>query len=301
MKHLIVALILFVSGFATQAQTNLRTVMVNTNGVVQRPTNFITTNRIVSVDTNGAVANPTNFWTANSNSINSVVSNVSGFNPMDFVYRVQQSFFANGTVETNSGSATFESSVLYFSVSGTNASGFSAARIIKSVNSEPPQGVGTMFGSDSHAIWIRFDAVPRDGVARVVLGGNDTSLTNFADYPTNRAIGFELRKLSGDTNEIRLIAHNGTTNTNGPWVALGTVFRRYTVGVEQNKTSGEVRLWTATSMGTPTVNTNATISGGPTNNAGAGQSALVVGLFNTNTNASSGFFTLYSALVEITD
>jgi hypothetical protein len=71
---LLLILFLFLSGVA-YGQTNFRSVMVDTNGVVQRPTNFITNNRIVTVTTNGEVSNPTNFWSANSNSINAVVSN----------------------------------------------------------------------------------------------------------------------------------------------------------------------------------------------------------------------------------
>jgi hypothetical protein len=51
MKYLIAALVFFVSGFLANAQTN-RTVMADTNGVVQRPTNFFTTNRILRFDTN---------------------------------------------------------------------------------------------------------------------------------------------------------------------------------------------------------------------------------------------------------
>lgn len=51
MKYIIAALMFFVLGFSAQAQTN-RTVMADTNGVVQRPTNFFTTNRILRFDTN---------------------------------------------------------------------------------------------------------------------------------------------------------------------------------------------------------------------------------------------------------
>ena len=45
---------LFVLGFSIQAQTN-RTVMVNINGIIQRPTNFFSINRILQFDTNGNV------------------------------------------------------------------------------------------------------------------------------------------------------------------------------------------------------------------------------------------------------
>ena len=302
MKY-IIATLLFVLGFSAQAQTNLRTVMVNTNGVVQRPTNFIATNRIVSTDTNGSVANPTNFWTANSDSINSVISNSSTFGGIDLIYKIQQSFFEGLTTETLNGSVVSSNSTVNLSISGTNSNGIAAIRLIGLVNSELPQGVGTLFGSDSHASWIRFSATPREnGLVRFVLGRTFAGVTNIAEYPTNSAVGFELRSLSGSaTNEIRLIAHNGTTNTNGPWVAVATLFRRQTIGVEQNKTNGQVRLWVGEGASRPVVNTNATISGGPTNNAPENNSALGVGLFTTNTNAAGIGIDVFSALVEITD
>lgn len=66
MKYLLV--LFFVFSVSALAQTNLRTVMTDTNGVVQRPANFIITNRIVSVDTNGIVNNPTNFVSVNLDS-----------------------------------------------------------------------------------------------------------------------------------------------------------------------------------------------------------------------------------------
>jgi hypothetical protein len=66
MKYLI-AILFLISGFSANAQTNVRAVVVDTNGVLQKPTNFVTTNRIVSFDTNGIVNNPTNFVSANLN------------------------------------------------------------------------------------------------------------------------------------------------------------------------------------------------------------------------------------------
>lgn len=62
---LLIALFLFLSGVA-YGQTNFRSVMVDTNGVVQRPTNFITTNGFVVVNSNGVVISPTNFSAANN-------------------------------------------------------------------------------------------------------------------------------------------------------------------------------------------------------------------------------------------
>jgi hypothetical protein len=297
MKYLI-ALLMFVSSSAF-AQTNLRTVMTDTNGVVQRPTNFITTNRIVSVATNGTVANPTNFWTANSNSINSIVAASSNVN--DNIFNKTTATFADLLVDSVNGTATVSNSIITTTISGTNASGKAAVCLIRDVNSRGAAGVGTLFANDSHTIWTRIDSTPRHGTVRVVLGNSIFSATNVSEYPTNCAIGFELSDAGGDTNQVRLIAHNGTTNTNGPWVNIGDVFQRYWIGVEQNKTNGEVKLYVGVNSAIPTNNTNATISGGPTNNAGAGLSRFDVGVFTTNTNAQGSFFNVYSAFVDVVD
>jgi hypothetical protein len=281
------------------AQTNYRTVMTDTNGILQRPTNFITTNRIVSVNTNGAVSNPTNFWTANSNSINSVVAASSNVN--DNIFNRTTATFANLLVDSVNGTATVSNSIITTEISGTNVSGKAAVRLIGSVNSIGPSGLGTRFANDSHTIWTKIEAIPSHGTIRVVLGNVLSSLVNVAEYPTNSAIGFEISNAGGDTNRVRLIAHNGTTNTNGPWVNIGTIFQRYWIGVEQNKTNGEVKLYVGLNSATPTNNTNATISGGPTNNAGQNLSGFDVGVFTTNTNANGAFFNVYSAFVDVTD
>jgi hypothetical protein len=136
---------------------------------------------------------------------------------------------------------------------------------------------------------------------RAVLGNNWPSATNIAEYPINRAIGFELSKSGGSTNQVRLIAHNGTTNTNGSWVNIGTEDQRFWIGVEQNKTNGEVKLYIGLNSATPTNNTNATIFGGPTNNAGQNLSAFDVGLFTTNTNANTAYFSVYGAFIDVID
>jgi hypothetical protein len=298
MKYLI-AILFLISGFSANAQTNVRAVVVDTNGVLQKPTNFITTNRIVSVTTNGTVANPTNFWTANSNSINSVVASVASTNNQIFNRTV--SSMADLSTDTVSGSTEIGNSAAKAGIAATNSTGKAAFRLIRDVNSQVPQGAGTLFGSDSHTIWTRIESVPRAGVVRGVLGNTTAGTTNIAEYPTNRAIGFELTDAGGDTNQVRLIAHNGTTNTNGPWVTIGDVFQRYWIGVEQNKTNGEVKLYVGVNSATPTNNTNATITGGPTNNAGSTLSSFDAGIFATNTNAISITLNVYSAFVDVVD
>jgi hypothetical protein len=272
MKFLI-ALFMVVSVSAI-AQTNFRTVMSDTNGVIQRPTNF---------------------WLANSNSINAII----GFN--DRIFNRTTATFADLLNDSINGTATISNSIITTTISGTNASGKAAVRLIRDVNSRGAAGVGTIFANDSHTIWTRIDSLPSHGTVRVVLGNSIASTTNVAEYPTNRAIGFELSDAGGETNQVRLIAHNGTTNTNGPWVNIGNVFQRYWIGVEQNKTNGEVKLYVGLNSATPTNNTNATIFGGPTNNAGNLLSGFDVGVFTTNTNAQGAFFSVYSAFVDVTD
>jgi len=51
---LFIAIFFFLSGLA-YGQTNFRAVMVDSNQVVQRPTNFLSVNRILTFDTNGSV------------------------------------------------------------------------------------------------------------------------------------------------------------------------------------------------------------------------------------------------------
>jgi hypothetical protein len=298
MKYLI-GILFLISGFSANAQTNVRAVVVDTNGVLQKPTNFITANRIVSVETNGVVANPTNFWTANSNSINSVVV-VSPY-LSDRVFNRYITTFANLRTDVVNGSVSATNSFANAGINATNSSGKAALILKSAINNVAPAGVGTRFGADKHFLWIGMDFLVREnGLLRVVLGDNQNSSTNIAEYPTNRAIGFEITE-SGGTNQVRIIAHNGTTNTNGPWVAVGDFTQRYLIGVEQNNTNGEVKLYVAANAAAPTNNTNATITGGPTNNAPNAFSALSAGLFTTNTNAGNISFNISSAFVDVVD
>lgn len=299
MKHLIAILMLFVSGFAIQAQTNLRTVMVDTNGVIQRPTNFITTNRIVSVDTNGAVANPTNFWTANSNSINSVVSNISGFDPSIFVSKYRMATFANLATQT-SGSATASAtnSTAALSIPATNTDAVAGMRLIQEVNSSGSAGVGTAWGQANHSIWFRLGVAPSfNGMMRATLGHDFVSATNIGSPLTNRGVGVEVNSTNSTNLQVRLIAHNGTNSTNGQWVAMSDIFQRFTIGIAQ-KTNGEVNLYIGTNYGTPAINTNATINGGPTGNGPQNNHALDFRIEATNTNSYSAGAAIYSAIVE---
>jgi hypothetical protein len=268
MKYLL-TLLMLVSG-TVLAQTNLRTVMVDSNGVIQRPTNF---------------------WSVNAQQNNQENLMLERFH----------SAMSGLLVDVDNGTALVTNSFVDANIAGTIASGKSAVRLIGEVNIRGPQGIGTQFGADSHAIWVRFSAIPRNGTVRIVLGSFVASNTNVANYPTNSAIGFELSNAGGDTNRVRLIAHNGISSTNGPWVNIGTLFQTYWIGVEQSKTNGEVRLRVGVNSGSPTVNTNATITGGPTNDAAAGFAAFDAGLFTSSTNAAGLALSIYSAFVQIAD
>jgi hypothetical protein len=68
---LFIAIFFFLSGLA-YGQTNFRAVMVDSNQVVQRPTNFFSVNRILTFDTNGNVVY------TNTNTL--TFTNILGFN-----------------------------------------------------------------------------------------------------------------------------------------------------------------------------------------------------------------------------
>jgi hypothetical protein len=149
-------------------------------------------------------------------------------------------------------------------------------------------------------MWMQVDGVvSTSSVFRAVLG-NVSFGTNFGAYPTSHAFGFEIRGATNDFQQIRLIAHNGITSTNGPWVAFGTVFSRHWLGVKQNKTNGQITLFHTTGL-SPTNVTSATISGGPTNSAGTDFGAWDVRMETSGTNAANSAISIYSAFIDITD
>jgi hypothetical protein len=300
MKYLIAALVFFVSGFVANAQTNLRTVMTDTNGVVQRPTNFIVTNRIVSVTTNGTVANPTNFWTANSNSINAVVTNaatsdwvVQNFASIDWIS------VADSEKETNNSSVAQLASVLQMSIPATNASGVSAIRMSRFPNYSPFTGSGIRW-QITNQFWVRLGASlgTNGDIARVVLGNPQAASTNFIGAFTTNGVGLEITNNSG-TNQIRLIAHNGSTNIETAWVNTSTTTGRLNVGVVSSV--GTVTLYQSADSAPLALVTNISITNGPTNAAGGNSGAFSAGIIATNTNASSRSLYIFDALLRATE
>lgn len=299
MKHLIATLLL-VLGFSVQAQTNLRTVMTDTNGVVQRPTNFIVTNRIVSVATNGTVSNPTNFWTANSNSINAVVTNaatsdwvVQNFASIDWIS------VADSERETNNSSVGQLASTLQMSIPATNSSGVSAIRMSRFPNYSPSTGSGIRW-QITNQFWVRLNAnLGTNGdIARVVLGNPQAALTNFIGTFTTNGVGLEITNNNG-TNQIRLIAHNGATNIESSWIDASTTTGRLNVGVVSSV--GTVTLYQSANSLPIALVTNISITNGPTNSVGGNSGAFSAGIIATNTNASSRSLYVFDALLRATE
>jgi hypothetical protein len=247
----------------------------------------------VMVDDNGVIQRPTNFWAANATAL------VNPFVNVRFVT------FANlSTQAEDDASVAVTNSQARFDLEATNATSKAAIRLLQNANSRPSSGAGIVWGNNNHTFWSVIDVVPRGtDVLRFVAGNNEQN-TNYAIYPTNKAVGFEI-SLAGEsggtgTNRLRLIAHNGTTATNGPWVNIGNWFEQYTIGVQHNKTNGEVRVSIGVNGSSPAVNTNATIMGGPTNNGAGGLSTWEAGMFSTQTNAGGAAGGIYSAWMEVT-
>jgi|688.fasta_scaffold632398_2 hypothetical protein len=244
----------------------------------------------VMVDDSGVVQRPVNFWNANGQ-LNANRRNVT---------------FANLSTHTSQGGmANVTNSQASFTLESTNANSSASIRLMQTANGRPSAGAGTIWAGDSHAFWCVIDVIPRGTDVLRFVAGNSTVNTNYGIYPTNRAVGFEI-SLAGEsggvgTNRLRLIAHNGSSATNGPWVNIGNWFDWYTIGVQQNKTNGEIRVSIGLNGLSPTLITNATIMGGPTNNGAAGLSAWEAGMFSTQTNGSGGAGAgIYSAWMEIT-
>ena len=121
-------------------------------------------------------------------------------------------------------------------------------------------------------------------VLRFVVG-HDLS-DPIGQYPTNRAVGIEF---SGDGSlSARLIAHNGTTATNGPLITgLGNVpYARYDLYAVRYYPNGTVELYKSSERGAFTNIAAATITGGPTNNTATTFAGAVDVAYDSGTNAA---------------
>jgi len=299
MKYLI-AIFFLISGFSANAQTNVRAVVVNTNGILQKPTNFITTNRIVSVATNGTVANPTNFWTANSNSINSIVTNaatsdwtLANFSSFDWVN------IRDSEVESNNITLFTAGSAIQLRVVATNSSGTGALKMSRFPNYSPSTGSGIRWNI-TNSFFVRITASPSTNgdIIRFLLGNPQGGLSNFVAPLTNNGVGFEVTNNSG-TNQIRLIAHNGSTNIQTTWVNTPTVTGRLNVGVVSSV--GIVTLYQSANSLPLALVTNISITNGPTNAVGGDSGTFAGGIIATNTNSTARDLYIFDALLRATE
>jgi len=306
MKYYIAALMFAFGAVSAFGQTNLRTVMVNSNGVVERPTNFISTNGIVTANTtNGSVLSPTNFWN------NIVPTNFWASNSSNIISTLgigaagaqttQKAMLALGLLATatNGAFAIITNSFVSVQSSPTNAASSAAIRLMAQAGSRVPNGVGTTWASLNNEFWVtaQYSIGGTNNRIRVVVGNDENTLTNVAAYPIAQAVGYEVLVDTNSDLRVRLIAHNGTTATNGPFVSFapsGDIFQRYTIGVKVNKTNGACSLFVGTNSFPPVEIPSAQIIG-PTNNGIGGDGAFDIGAFNTQTNAIGATATVFDA------
>jgi hypothetical protein len=303
---LLLAALFSATGYAQT--TNYKTVMVETNGVLYKPTNFFTTNLVVTVNSNGTTANPTNFWTANSNSIASVIPIVSEYAGIDWQKTISRSKFVTSfanvsTLLTNINPNLGESGwfTMFKDTGNTNLTASGQARLMRDVWASPT-GAGLPFGQRN--VQLTVDTSFGGGnaptnIGRVVLG---SGLGEYAAVPNSAAIGYEIRQATNAQNEIRLIAHNNTNLTTSGWVNVGGP-DRWIISI-LGKTNGTVELYVGgqaniTSGNLPTLRTN--ISGGPIVNSGGGEANLSCGIFVNSNTVSGEAIVFWSAVVSIED
>jgi membrane-bound inhibitor of C-type lysozyme len=184
------------------------------------------------------------------------------------------------TKATNGGTASFVATgsrwTVNLATNASSASGVRLGRLDRGYNDSALLAWSSTFTAFVYAeIWARTNAI-----CRFVVTQTGTT-EGIANYPTNRAVGIEFR---GAANmEARLIAHNGTTATNGPWVSFnyGSIVYAYnTLFAVRHLTNGTVELY-RNSTNVP----SATITGGPTNGSSAGFVHVDYGMENS-TNAA---------------
>lgn len=219
MKYLFSLIFLLVASVSGFSQTNFTAVMVDSNSVVQRPTNFITNNRIVTATTNGEVANPTNFWSANSNSINAVVSNSA--NPLSVLtnlLEVPDRFrnLSHAMASSLVGAGAIHSSLVDGRLDVRIVNGDTNARANVRVNRNGPwNGISGNSGIN----WGRTFSVSASGGKTMSTNNQNRAFlilgagTSDNDVPTNG--NFVGLQWTNATNAQVIISSNGVITTNG--------------------------------------------------------------------------------------
>ena len=213
---------------------------------------------------------------------------------MDGTYYYQTMTDWMNTRTTNGGTATFSTTQSRWSFgSGTNTNSVGGIRlgVMESYENQSNTGANKTWNSP-FTVYLNgsFYGNP-NGLVRFVVGGRTTSA--IGEYPTNRAVGIEFSHPTdvNGTQLIRLIAHNGTTSTNGPWITNFPTFPfvyLLTYGVRYN-TNGNVELYRSVNRGAFTNVASANIGGGPTNNpSGVTWGAVDIAAENTDGLGNSG-------------
>ena len=188
---------------------------------------------------------------------------------------------------TNGGSATFNATGSRWELaSATNVGNLVGVRMgrMEGVNNTGSSGGNNMFSSGFSAFVFVAAWSRSNQVLRFVVGHSTGD--PIGQYPTNRAVGIEF---SGDSDlSARLIAHNGTTATNGPLISglKGTPYAAYSMYAVRYYPNGTVELYRSLDRGAFTNIAAATISGGPTNNASGFTAGAVDLAYDSGTNAT---------------
>jgi hypothetical protein len=250
----------------------------------------------VMANNSGQIHKPTNFWAANASAVNSIVTNQTTIN-------LSQLFATTRFATTFAGVATSLSGMSignepgWFEMfsPGSNSVASGQAMLMRYVLSGQATGAGLQFGTRNYALVVDLatSTEATNNIVRCAIGNTFVD----AGTLTGSGIGFEIRT-DGGTNQIRVIAKNGTNAlASSGWIGIGGPNR--TVVSVESRTNGQVSL--STSQGItgelPTVRTN--ISGGPTSPIGSGTSHVNLGLFITTTNALTRYVAVYGAGVQI--
>jgi hypothetical protein len=274
--------ILFLIALASTAfsQTNYRSVMVDTNGVVQRPTNFFAINNILTNQTPQALGfnyvlnlvNRVN-WTANQWT---VITNVGSWDVSDGRMVIQN-------LGTNSGS----SAIAYM---GANIGGMSVLNLSSDSGISIDSGSGLIFQGSLGG--SRVGVVKRFVIRGVSSGGvyDDVGSLDRAGWAVET-------RLDGTTNQARLIVHTSSGVVASGWtIAAGVSSDVKTIWTWRDATNTYVQIQKDFGNAFDT-NATITVTNVPGGTGAASTFSIGVAIINTS-NVSSGAYFDIGAITE---
>lgn len=194
---------------------------------------------------------------------------------------------------TNGGSATFEATGSRWGIYGAADAGSVAG--VRIGRMEPSHGAafgGNNTWNTGFSAFVFLSAWSRSNQVLRFVVGHDIN-DPIGQYPTNRAVGVEF---SGDGSlSARLIAHNGTTATNGPLITglRADPYAHYDLYAVRYYPNGTVELYRSVSRGPFTNIPPATITGGPTNNGSGFTFGAVDVAYDNGTNVAAASATTF--------